>query len=563
MAHSKNTEDLPDRQPFKPQWYAMLALVFAICLAVRINGVFTFGFGYDGPDSFRVANFDEAGGCRCLLGGRNYNTFVGYQIMAIQKLMGEGPQAEHYVDERDRSTANNWRKFCHSKESIVVHRVYSAVTGSLSVVLLGVLALMMWPGRPQIAWTACALLGLSNLHVAHSSHFGTVDGPQLFFMGLLTVALAHAIVSGRRWPLWISPLLLIAAVWTKTNIFMVFAFVPLLPDLKLRKFGLQYAIGLLCFFILVLGIFGSDTLWTSIMQRQGLLWGSELSPSFGTGYGHIGTWRRWIRNGINLPVVHIVGIGLPAFLAAVYGIRRVWQTRSEQPHTWRLWLLQAPALVYFFYMLLVSPPTYYRYYLPLFPTVALLAAYGFWESRWSAQKVLVGLFLLYPALLTIDSEYNYANDPHDRVVEWVDSLPNGRETKILATFYPGLPPESKPEPFRYIPPEQRQDALDYYETYGAKFLQRAEYLIMSESWYDTAFSNELNGPFGMWPEWCIKTTEQSARVYRKILNGSEPGLELEEAFTLTHFTPEMLVHRYFYGSFPLFASDVMIYRIKQ
>ena len=56
-------------------------------------------------------------------------------------------------------------------------------------------------------------------------------------------------------------------------------------------------------------------------QYSRLLWGPDMTK-FGTGYGHIGTWRRWIRNGINLPVVHIVGIGLPAFIAAVYGLKQ-------------------------------------------------------------------------------------------------------------------------------------------------------------------------------------------------------------------------------------------------
>lgn len=564
MSKTKPNPEPASRQPFKPHWYAVLALVFAVSLAIRVNGVFTFGFGFDGPESFRVINFDEAGGCRALLGGRNYNTFVGYQILAIQKLMGEGPESEHEVTQRN---PNAWRAFCHSKASIILHRIYSAVTGSLTVVLLGVLALLMWPARPQIAWTACAMLGFSNLHVAHSAHFGTVDAPQLFFMGLLTTTLAYAIVSGKKWPLWISPLLLIAAVWTKSNIFMVLAFVPLLPSLKLEKYWMHYGIALLSFFFLLVAIFGADSLAEAVAQRKSLLWGPENHPAFGTGYGHIGTWRRWIRNAINLPVVHIVGISLPAFVAAVYGLRRAWNSKTEDKQLWRLWLLQAPAVGYFAYMLLVAPPTYYRYYLPLLPTVALLAAYGFWESRWSTHKLVAALFVLYPALLTLDSEYNYANSPRDKVVAWVDSLPEGRETKCFGTFYHGLPANMRVAPFHYQPLRGRDgrevaDSLDKYEHYGATFLKQADYLIMNESWYDTAFCNELNGPFGLWPEWCIKTTEQSARIYRKILSGEEPALELEEAFTLTHFTPEMLVHRMFYGSFPLFASDVMIYRIK-
>lgn len=531
------------RPHFEPRWFAILAAIFAVALAIRLVGVFQFGFGYDGPDSFLVINYDEAGGCRALLGGRKYNTFVGYQILFIQKLMGEGPQPEHEGE-------GNWRQFCHSQASLVVHRVYSAVTGALTVVLLGVLALLMWPDRPQIAWTACALLGLSNLHVAHS-HFGTVDAPQLFFIGLLTVALGYAIVFERRWPLWISPLLLIAAIWTKSNIFTVFAFVPLLPDLKLGKYWKEYTMVLVGLFFLWSLTGGQETIVSVVKHRSGLLWGGETSR-FGTGYGHIGTWRRWIRNGINLPVVHIVGIGLPAFLAAVYGLKKAFKTRSEKPAEWRLWLLQLPAVVYFFYMLLIAPPTYYRYYLPLFPTVALLAAYGFWESRWASNKGLVALFLFYPALLTLDSEYNYSHDPRRELAGWLDETPKGRDKRLLTTYYVLGP--SKMEAARFSP--------ELYEQYGANYLRRADYLVLSESWYDTAFSNELNGPFGWKPEWTIKTTPLAVRTYRRILAGEEPALELERAITLKHFTPEMLVHRWCYGSFPLFVSDLMIYRVK-
>ena len=528
---------------FEPRWFAMLAAIFAAALAIRLVGVFSLGFGYDGPDSFWVINYDEAGGCRALCGGRSYNTFVGHQIMFLHKLFYEGPKPEQIGDPQ-------WRGFCHSKESLIVHRVYSAVTGALSVVLLGVLALLMWPERPRIAWTASALLGLSNLHVAHS-HYGTVDAPQLFFLGLLTVALAYAIVFERRWPLWISPLLLIAAIWTKWYVFAVFAFVPVLPNLQLRKYWVKYALGLIVFCVFWIGIAGWNNIWSEIKLYSFLLWGQE-EFQFGTGYGHIGTWRRWIRNAINLPLVHVVGIGLPAFCFAVYGLLRVLKTRTENPGEWRLWLLQSPAIVYFFYMLLLAPPTYYRYYLPLFPTVALLSAYGFWESRWAHRKALVALFVLYPALLTLDSEYNYSHDPRRELVRWMNETPGGRQKRYLTTYYVEGPRDMPREMFS---PER-------YQKYGADYLRAADYLILSECWYDTAFSSELNGPFGWNPDWAIKTTPLAARTYRRILAGDEPALELAEAITLRHFTPEMLIHRWCYGSFQLFVGDLMIYRVK-
>lgn len=538
----------PSKFRFEPRWYAILAAVFAAALAIRLYGAFSFGFGYDGPNSFWVINYDEAGGCRALCGGKPYNTFVGYQIMFFHKLFHEGPRPEQ-MDEAQPGKPG-WRDFCHSRDSIVVHRVYSAVTGSLSVVLLGALTLMMWPDRPQIAWTACALLGMSNLHVSRS-HFGTVDAPQLFFLGLLTVALAYSIVSRRRWPLWISPLLLIAAVWTKWNVFAVFAFVPVLPNLRLRKYWYWYALGLAACCAVWISIAGWDVILQRIKSHLYLVWAGDTNR-FGTAYGHIGIWRRLVRNAINLPVVEIVGIGFPAFCFTVYGLLRALKTRTETPDEWRLWLLQSPAVVYFFFMLLLASVTYYRYYLPLIPTAALLSAYGFWESRWSRRKVLVALFVLYPGLLTLDSEYNYGHDPRRELIQWMNETPGGRDMSYLTTYYVEGPRDMRRALFK---PELLQQ-------YGSDYLRGADYLVLSENWYDTAFSSELNGPFGWNPDWSIKTTPLAARTYRRILAGEEPALELEKAFTLKHFTPELLLHRWCYGSFPLFVGDLMVYRVK-
>ena len=103
--------------------------------------------------------------------------------------------------------------------------------------------------------------------------------------------------------------------------------------------------------------------------------------------------------------------------------------------------------------------------------------------------------------------------------------------------------------------------MDAYLQYGLAYLKRADYLILSENWYDTAYPNELNGPIVWNPTWPIKSKPEYVNTYRKILSGQHPSLRFEREFTLKHFMPEFLVHRYFYGSFQLLIGDLKIYRV--
>jgi hypothetical protein len=425
----------------------------------------------------------------------------------------------------------------------VIQRSYSAVTGALTVVLVGLLGLMMWPRRPEIAWTACLLLGLSNFHVAES-HSGTVDAPQVFFIYLFTTILVYGLVSKKKWPLVSSPLFLVWAVWVKWYVFAVFAYAALIPQRGSKRRLLPYAIGVLFVAVLALILVDWESVAEVFVRRRGLFWGNETSR-FGSGYGNIGTWRRWIRNTVNLPVVHIVGLGLPACLFVWNGVKHALADRENRLP----WLAHGSALVYASYMLLLGPVSYYRYYLPLLPSVALIAACGLWESRWSSRKFFLALFFLYPLLLTADSEYNYRADPRRELRSWYTSHGDPR---AYATYYV-VPPTSARR--------TRLFDIEGYLRYGKQYLGPAEYVILSENWYDTSFPNELNGPIAWNPEWLIKTKPEYVVAYRKILSGEDPHLELAAEFNLKHFMPEFVIHRLLYGSFQLFVGDLKVYHV--
>ena len=63
---------------------------------------------------------------------------------------------------------------------------------------------------------------------------------------------------------------------------------------------------------------------------------------------------------------------------------------------------------------------------------------------------------------------------------------------------------------------------------NADTLKQGSYLILSENWYDTAFANELNGPFVGNLSRLVKTRPEYARFYRQALAGEHPHLVPEQ-----------------------------------
>ena len=166
------TEALP---PTRSRTLIFLGLLFLLALVPRLYSAQTLGWGWDAPGSFTLINFDEAGSCRAALGGFPYSTFVGRQTIAIAELLGKGPQPGIV------GNAPAAKAFCHSPEHIMIARTYSAIAGALTIVLVAIIALLLVPTRPGVAWTAGALLALSGFHISES-HSGTVDAPSVFFI---------------------------------------------------------------------------------------------------------------------------------------------------------------------------------------------------------------------------------------------------------------------------------------------------------------------------------------------------------------------------------------------
>ena len=64
-----------------------------------------------------------------------------------------------------------------------------------------------------------------------------------------------------------------------------------------------------------------------------------------------------------------------------------------------------------------------------------------------------------------------------------------------------------------------------------------------------------------YPERLIKTTPEYANFYRKALAGRHSNLVLEESIDVSNYMPELLLHRWLYGTFQLFVGDIRIFRV--
>ncbi len=555
-----------------------------MALLPRLYGAHMVGWNWDAPGSFTLINFDEAGSCRAALDGFDYSTFIGRQTVAMSQWLG------HSVEEDVRGNPQAAKAYCHSVEHITVARTYAAVSGALTVVVIGVIALLLMPSQPQVAWTASALLALSGFHISESQT-GTVDAPSVLFIYLFFAVTIFAFKRRSVTAAIASPVFLLAAVWTKYWVFAVFALFGLLPrnlwsylgqGLSGARVTILVFATVILFALLtnsafavaswfpVLGFYYVLVPWKKIrfvlvpvfilmpviaylLTQVDVIYDyttGGMTSNFGSGYAAIG-WNKWPRNVLNVFSILIVGLGLPACVFIPAGIRAIARDSANA----RAWLCMAPVAVFGLYMMFVAPVTYYRHYLALIPAAVLVASLGLWTTSLPKQRwffpLFLPLFFIWPALLALDIEMDYQRDPRIELRQWYSEHPNDR---VFISYYVSPSPAG-----------MRQSSL-FRPEYGlgnAQTLKQAHYLILSENWYDTAFANELNGPLTAVPGRLIKTRPEYVEFYRDTLAGNHPTLELERAIDVQNFMPELLLHKWLYGTFQMFVGDIKIYRVVQ
>jgi hypothetical protein len=576
------------RIPQPTPWFslkraAILAVIFLIALLPRLYSAQTVGWNWYWPGSFTPINFDEANTCKSWLGVPGYSTQVGAQTVTIASLMGNPPPPDA-IGNYAQSKA-----YCLTSGHLGVARIFSAVMGSLTVITLGLIALVLAPDRPQVAWSAALLLALSGFH-ATQSHMATVDASMTLYVYLFILAMLLAVSRRKVLPFLASLLLLIPAMYSKHFWPMpLFAYLAMLPEKNwqwlLGETDRRSFLIVICAALVMAALaFNTDfqsTGWWPLLALfyvfvpwrklnpwtiplfallpWAVVWvahldvyyikeftSGSLNSKFGSGFGAIG-WNKPLRNFLNVPIILILGLGLPAALLIPRGIAIVLKDTKNI----RLWLCFLPIVVFAAYMLFIATKTNYRHYLPLIPAAALVASYGWWSLRIARNRVLMALFFIWPALLLIDIELDFHQDPRRQIVSWYEQNSGAR---IFASYYVS-PPPNLPGGVILFKPE--------YAAGDAAKLKLGQFLILSENWYSTSFAQELNGPFVGNVDRLVRTQPAMAPIYRQILAEKHPNLTLEHEYNIHNFMPELILHKQFYGTFQEFVGDLKVFRIIQ
>ncbi|TDG11625.1 hypothetical protein E2F43_18100 [Seongchinamella unica] len=562
----------------------MLLGIFLVALLPRLYSAQTVGWHWYGQGSFTPINFDEANTCRMWLkAAREYSPLVGAQTVSINTILGHPPPANA------EGNYNVAKAYCLSGPHMLVARSFSAFLGAATVVLTCLIAFTLSPHTPRVAWTAGLLLALSGFH-ATQSHMATVDVAMTFYIYLFILSAMLAVSNRKALPMMLCLLLMLPAIFAKKVWpFPLLALLAFLPASTWRSFlgnmsnkhfaGVVGAALIMAAFAFntgfqslgwypLLGLFYLAVPWRKIplctaplyLAIPWVAWGiaqtdiaflksfttGYLNGKFGSGFGAIG-WNKLDRNLLNLPVLLIVGLGLPAALLIPRGVVQMIRDQRNV----RLWLCLLPILAWTAYMLLIAPKTTYRHYLPLIPATALLAAQGYWSLKWAHNKLLLAAFFLWPALLLIDFELDFHQDTRRQAVHWYQQHAGA---KVFHTFYASPPPFHRPSPVLF---------KEEYAMGDASVLRQGDYLVLSENWYETAQAQELNGFRVTNLERLVKTTPERAALYRQILAGRHPDLTLVQDYTVSNFMPELVLHKVYYGTFQKFVGDLKIYRISK
>jgi Dolichyl-phosphate-mannose-protein mannosyltransferase len=296
----------------------------------------------------------------------------------------------------------------------VVARVVAAVLGTLAVLLLYLAGRRLF-GR-GVGLLAAAILGLGFLPVFYS-HLALNDVPTLAPIALSLYGIAGVLRRGRTRDYLISGLgigLAAATKYTGGVMLLCLVFAALCDGAEdsllraLRRLVLAGGVALLAFVIAnPYALLDPGTFFSGVNQQASLSAGPDpvkLGTRPGNGFGYYLWTFTW-------------GLGWVPSLAAVGGaVLLVLRRRIG------LVLVIFPALIFFLYYMGGQTRYFGRWVMPIFPLVALLAAYAVVEAiRWLRRRGFPGPPIVALAVLLLLGQSAMADVHNDAVLSRPDT----------------------------------------------------------------------------------------------------------------------------------------------
>lgn len=424
---------------------------------------------------------------------------------------------------------------------LLVGRVTSLIYGVLTLLVLFRLARSLF-GDDRIGLLSVFFLSLADLHVTYS-HIGIPDSAATFWFWA-ALASAHTALTRESWRAAI-----LSAVCTGAAGAMRYQATSLVPLVwwiarspgRIRKGLLVLAGGLVSFYLFNGLYFSPPVVWRFLM---GHAW-----------WGTLGLKKFVVLPPVYLAVL-IVGVGLPVFLLAGYGLFRFVRTKWSALRGWRDVLADdeipvavAPvaAFVQASAVALWAP----RHVTVVTPFVAMLAAYGFMQlprlavgplSAPATARALLALIAIYLGVQVASVQAYFVDDPLEKAGRWLrEHVPPG---EVLSK-----------DGFAKVPPE--------YPTIEE---WKANYLILSARGYRRYLFRHFL-PLHLTGDTVSIEDIEAGRVFAgdpeylprlRQLFGNELPYRLVRRVKLEFYTPELLLTQAFWYP-PPHLNEVLIY----
>jgi len=513
-----------------------LGLILILAAAVRLPGVFWGQGFFQGIRSFRVYDIDENTLVNLFW---EFNSGTPNFDTNYPKAFGLALSTFHQGFERLLKlfavVSDSPLKNIH-----IQGRLVSLLFGVGLVWLIYLMARLLSRDR-RVPLYAALFLALAGLPVTQS-HLCTADSMNAFMIFLSLYFFLRSAVSQSSFFLVLGT---IAAGWAFGTKLSLVELVPL-PYL-FHRFWTQKGpkwtciLMALCWVVLVVAVLLSNGLHSNRQTLNNIIYNLRFDNLYVKRHNKL-------LNPFFYTLFMLPGVGLLSYLAAVYslaGRRKVWRLlKSQEP---AFFIILLPMMAHLFVISQLSIPNM-RHALPLAAFFCILAGFGFSSllDRWpflSRNRFLVPLLafvICYQGIYVASTEYYFVRDLRAAAFEWVQANLNRTKPIYIAGFYDWMPSRF---------PFPRVDAPPF-----------AQILLLDDSLLRRYRRSALN-PLTDCPD-CgseVFHSNYAECAYLQAVFRNDTPFHLIKTFAIEPWTPELMLYRHYWGNFPDFIGDVLIY----